>query len=201
MELEIPQLEETEGTESAEKTGKNKLFLMIAITVALVSAFMAVTKVKDDNICQAMSTAQTAAMDTWAQYQAKRERSYIAEVARNQDLVLLTVESGRDTRAIDKQIKSYSSDLARYEADMKDLSKAAKGYTKQYNALNFKDDQFDMSDATLSLSLAILAIAALTSQRWLVYFSWVIAAFGLAMGVAGLAGLGWHPDWIVQMLS
>lgn len=201
MELEIPQLEEAESTEKSEKSERSKFFLLIAITVALVSAFMAVTKVKDDNICQAMSSAQTAAMDTWAQYQAKRERSYIAEVARNQDLVLMSVESGRDTRAIDKQIKFYSSDLARYAADMKDLSKEAKGYTKQYNALNFKDDQFDLSDATLSLALAILAIAALTSQRWLVYFSWVISAFGLAMGVAGLAGLGWHPGWLVQMLS
>lgn len=198
MELEIPHPHEAEST---EKSDKNQLFLLIAITVALVSAFMAVTKVKDDNIVQAMSSAQSAAVDTWAQYQAKRERSYIAEVARNQDQVLLAVENGRDTTAISQQIRSYSTDLVRYKQDMKDLSKQAKDDTKQYNALNFKDDQFDLSDAMLSLGLALLAITALTNQRWLLYFSWVLAAFGLVMGGAGLAGWNLHPDWLVQMLS
>ena len=38
---------------------------------------------------------------------------------------------------------------------------------KQYDELNKHDDQFDLSDACLSMSLALMALTALTRKKWL----------------------------------
>lgn len=70
-----------------------------------------------------------------------------------------------------------------------------------YDALNFRDGQFDLSDALLAISIALLAVIALT-QLWALY--WVALAptlLGLAMGAAGLIGLAIHPTAIIQLLS
>ena len=41
-----------------------------AITVVVLSVFMAVTKLKDENVVQAMQHTQVTAVDSWNEYQA-----------------------------------------------------------------------------------------------------------------------------------
>ena len=77
----------------------------------------------------------------------------------------------------------------------------ARGLEDKYDALNYRDDQFDLSDAALSVSLAMLAVTALTRKRWLLWTSLVFAAFGAAMGLAGLLGLPLHPNWLSKLIS
>jgi hypothetical protein len=62
-------------------------------------------------------------------------------------------------------------------------------------------DRFDLSDATLSISLALLAIAALVSKRRLLILAWLFAGFGIVMGLAGLMGLSFHPGALTSLLS
>ena len=47
----------------------------------------------------------------------------------------------------------------------------------------------------------MLAVVALTEKRWLLWFSWVFALFGAAMGLAGLLSWHLHPDWLTKLLS
>ena len=93
------------------------------------------------------------------------------------------------------------SHLASYQTEEDTLSKKAKGFEKQYDDLNFRDDQFDLSDATFSISLAMLAITALTGKRKLLALAWLFAGFGLLMGLAGLMGLSLHPTALIKLLS
>jgi len=81
------------------------------------------------------------------------------------------------------------------------LQEKAKKFEEQYDALNYKDDQFDLSDAALSISLAMLAVTALTRRRWLLCLSLLFAGYGVVMGLAGLLGLQLHPDWLTRLLS
>ena len=67
--------------------------------------------------------------------------------------------------------------------------------------MNYRDDQFDLSDAALSICLAMLAVASLTNSARLLYLSWAFAGFGGIMGVAGLLGLHIHPDFLSKLLS
>ena len=178
------------------------LINIVAIAVALIASFMAITKVKDDNIVQAMLQAKADAVDTWNEYQSKRLKHHMMELGKNQAIALrAALGHGSPMKELDEMVDRYDADMARYTQEEKGLTEKARSFEKQYDTLNFRDDQFDLSDAILSVSLATLAVTALTRKRWLLALSLAFAAFGVVMGVAGLAGLQIHPDRLVQLLS
>ncbi|MEN3332461.1 MAG: hypothetical protein V7641_1826 [Blastocatellia bacterium] len=183
-----------------ESNARDRLNNWIAISVALLAAFMAITKVKDDNIVQAMLQAKTDAVDTWSEYQSKRIKHHMLELGRDQT-VALRATAPQAAATLDEQVKHYESEIARYQNEETELQDKARGFEKQYDALNFRDDQFDLSDAFLSVALAMLAVTALTRKRWLLWTSLVFGAFGFIMGLAGLIGWKIHPDWLTKLLS
>ena len=191
---------ETSKEINAESKTSGRLNNLVAISVALLAAFMAVTKVKDDNIVQAMLQAKSDAVDTWGEYQAKKIKHHLVELGRDQVLALRAGAAAQNT-VEETQAQRYQTEIARYEEEEDALQKKARAFEAQYDALNYKDDQFDLSDAALSVCLAMLAVAALTGKQWLLWLSWLIAAVGVIMGVGGLLGLRLHPDWLTRLLS
>jgi len=183
-----------------ETNARDRLNNWIAISVALLAAFMAITKVKDDNIVQAMLQAKTDAVDTWSEYQAKRIKHHLLELGQDQTIALRAT-APQAAAQLDEQVKHYESEIARYQNEETELQDKARAFEKQYDALNFRDDQFDLSDAFLSVALAMLAVTALTRKRWLLWTSLVFGAFGFIMGLAGLIGWRIHPDWLSRLLS
>jgi|SRR6185369_2907435 len=180
---------------------KNRLNNWVAVTVALISVFMAVTKVKDDNIVQAMLQHKSDAVDSWNEYQSKKLKHHMAELGLSQTQALQLFAPEKARAQLDAQLKQYRDMIVRYQGEEEVLMKKAKGHEKAYDDLNYRDDQFDLSDAALSICLGMLAVASLTNKRRLLYLSWVFAAFGLVMGVAGLLGLALHPDSLAKLLS
>src|ERR1043166_2114871 len=71
-----------------ESNARDRFNHWVAISVALLAAFMAVTKVKDDNIVQAMLQAKSDAVDTWGEYQAKKIKRLGVELGRAQAILL-----------------------------------------------------------------------------------------------------------------
>jgi hypothetical protein len=184
-----------------EKDSKNRLNNWVAVSVAILAAFMAVTKVKDDNIVQAMLQAQSSAVDTWSEYQSTRLKQHMMELGKDQAQALRSTAPAQTAPQLDEQVKHYDSEINRYTQESEDLRNKAHGFEAQYDALNFRDDQFDLSDAALSVGLAMLAVTALTGKRWLLWASLVFAGLGLIMGLAGLFGLHLHPDALTKLLS
>lgn len=191
---------ETQVESRSDGNTGNRFNNLIAISVALLAGFMAVTKVKDDNICQAMLQAKSDAVDSWGEYQAKRIKHHLVELGRDQTLALRTT-APQSAGSLESQAQHYEAEIARYQEEEAELQKKARGFEAQYDLLNYRDDQFDLSDAALSVCLALLAVAALTSKRWLLWVSWLIAGLGVVIGVAGLIGLKLHPDWLTKLLS
>ena len=187
-------------TESGDKS-RDRFNNWIAVSVAILAAFMAVTKVKDDNIVQAMLQAKSDAVDSWNEYQSKRIKHHLVELGHDQATAMRANAPPQSATVLEDELKRYDSDMARYGSDEKDLQAKARGLEDKYDALNYRDDQFDLSDAGLSVSLAMLAVTALTRKRWLLWTSLVFAAFGVAMGLAGLTGLPLHPNWLSKLLS
>src|SRR5262249_56019209 len=74
-------------TEGSDKQLNN----WVAITVVMLTVFMAVTKIKDDNINQAMQKAKAESVDAWTEYQAARIKLHVDE---NGLSVLRLIESG-----------------------------------------------------------------------------------------------------------
>ena len=173
----------------------------VALTVALLASFMGVCKVKDDNIVQAMQQAQADKIDHWAFYQARNAREEIAKAALTQ---LKLQALGAPESAADgyrQAIAHYETLAAEQSAKKDELRKQAEADQQRYDALNFRDDQFDLSDALLAIAIALLAITALTQMWALFAVAMVPTVFGVMMGLAGLGGWPLHPDLVVQLLS
>jgi type IV secretory pathway VirB3-like protein len=172
-----------------------------AILCLILAAFMAVTKVKDDNICQVMVKVKSEEVNAWSYYQSKSVKQNLAELGRAQLAGLSRTTSGDARAQIDAHVARYDAEIARYETEKADIKFKAEQHEKIYNGLNFRDDQFDLSDATLSISMAMLAVTALTGKRWLLLTSWAVGGFGALLGIAGLTGLNLHPGWLIKLLS
>jgi hypothetical protein len=184
---------------SAEAKNK-RLNNLVAITVLLLSVFMSICKIKDDNIVQAMQQAKADAVDTWSEYQAKKIKLHLAENALHQSGML--AESALvSPQAFQREQAFMKAEIERYTKDAQQLQQQAKAHEAKYDALNFHDDQFDMSDAALSIAIAVAAVAALTDRWWLLYFSWGSGSIGVLFGLAGFLGLRLHPDWLAALLS
>ena len=77
----------------------------------------------------------------------------------------------------------------------------AKALEAEYDRLNFRDDQFDLSEAFLSIGVALAAVAALAGSFWLLSVAWGSGALGLLFGIAGFAGLNLRLDWLAALLG
>ena len=179
---------------------ESELSAMVAITVVIVSVFLAVVKLKDENIIQGMQHSQVAAVDTWNQYQAERIKMTGDENA----AAALNLRGGladSNADAVSTEIKRLQGKMTRYAKESDELSKQAKGDDARYEALEYRHDQFDMADALCSITLALAAVAALSGRKHLLYGAWAAAGLGVVMGVAGIAGWNIHPEWLAGFLG
>jgi polyribonucleotide nucleotidyltransferase len=183
-------------TESANKRLNN----MVAITVVILSVFGAVTKIKDDNIVQAMQKAKQESVDAWAEYQSARIKLHVDENGLS-TLRLLETLGTFDKALAAKQAAEYEADIKKYQERSKETRTKAEGLEREYDRLNFRDDQFDMSDAFLAIAIAVAAVGALTESYMLLVVSWISGGFGVAFGLAGFAGWNLRPEWLAQLLS
>ena len=187
--------------EAEQKDRAARLSTLVAITIAIVATFLGVCKVKDDNIVQAMQQAQADKLDHWSYYQARNIREEIANATAD-ELRLAAKGAGIAQQA------DYQKSIATYEALASDQAKKkeevrsqAEEDQKNYDALNYRDDQFDLSDALVAIAISLLAMTALTHKKWLYGLAMIPTAFGVLFGLAGLLGLHIHWDWISKLLS
>jgi hypothetical protein len=198
--MDIDPIESASSVDEAPSSSRG-LNTAVALTVALLATFLGVCKVKDDNIVQAMQQAQADRVDEWNFYQARNIRE---EVAKATVTELQLAAAG----AQPAQAQAYQEAIARYQALVEEQTKKkdeverqAKQDAETYDALNYRDDQFDLSDALVAVAISLLAITAVTHKRWLFWVAMVPTAFGILMGMAGLFGWHLHPDAIAGLLS
>ena len=187
--------------EQAEEAAKSRLNAMVAVTIALLASFMGVCKVKDDNICQAMAKDQADKIDAWGYYQAKNTQSKLltssAEMIQLQSSVFPAETKARAEASAKKMLAKAKEEDSKKE----EYGKKAEGFDKDYESLKYRDDQFDLSDALLALSITLLAITSLTQKKWLFWLALIPTLLGVLMGLAGLLGWHIHPDAVTNLLS
>ena len=179
--------------EPVEGAGKNKINSSVAIFVAITATFMALCNVKDGNIVQAMSQAQARAIDAWSYFQAKSTKQSIAE----NSLELFKMQNLANAQAE----KTFEDEINRYEKEKAEIKKQAEGFQKEYDDINLFDDQFDMTEALLTISIAMFGITSLTQKRWLLYFASGVSLFGIILGLTGFMGISLHSDFVSKILG
>ena len=202
--MEIDPIEIVSKTTEAKQPHIQKqqwLNAAVAITVALLATFMGICKVKDDNIVQAMQQAQADKIDHWNFYQARNLREEVAKSTIT-TLQLMSLSSSKDLKPqFQAQIDHYET-LAKEQREKKEsLKSLAEQDQHNYDSLNFIDDQFDLADAAIAISISLLAVASLTELTWLYFLALLPSGFGFLMGLSGLLSLGIHPDTLIRLLS
>lgn len=188
--------------EAVEHASESRLNSAIAALVAIAATFMALCNVKDGNIVQGMAQAQANAVDQWSYYQAKGMKQNLAEATLDQlQLQRMMLTDPKFAPMLDEKIAVYQKQVKRYEKEKIDIKAKAEGEQKEYETLNLHDDQFDMSDACLSVAIALFGVTALTKKRWLLVLASAFMFFGVLFGLAGFFSWGLHPDFLAKFLS
>jgi putative Mn2+ efflux pump MntP len=202
--LDIDPVETAEELrEDSENDASNaKLNSFVAVAVAILATFMGVCNVKDDNVVQAMLAAHTEKVDQWNFFQARNIR---------EEVMLASIEEmklAKRGRTDPAEVAAYDETIARYtalaqsqNAKKEEQKKAAEAAQVRYDKLNYKDDQFDLAEASIAVAIALLAITALTHKWWLFWMAMIPSIFGVMIGGAGLLGLPFHPDFLISPLT
>lgn len=198
---------ENRGESSNAKPGdgaggksEKRLNDLVAVTVVILTVFLAVSKIKDDNVVQAMQKAQSISVDAWAEYQAARIKLHIAENSLSQ-LRLLETGIAVDKALTAKQASEYESEIKKYQSRSKETMAKAKALEVEYDRLNGHDDQFDLSEAFISIAIAVSAVAALVDNFLLLYFAWASGAVGVVFGLAGFMSWNIRLEWLIWLLG
>src|SRR6266496_2258291 len=149
--------------EAVERAHESSLGNTVALLVALAATFVALASVKDRNITLRMNQAQAKAIDTWNYYQAKSMKQNLAESTLD-ELTTLNTSTAAGAAEAGKRIDNYKKSVSRYEHEKGEIKEEAEGYEKKYEALNQQHDLFDLSEAAMSVAIALLGVTALTKK-------------------------------------
>ena len=188
-------------TAATAAASARRLNSWVAVTVALLATFIGICKVKDDNLVQAMQQAQADKLDHWSFYQARNIRQDVAQSALDELLATAAAQPVASQLKLAPAIARYRAAVADQKIKKDSLRAQAAQDQRDYDALNYRDDQFDLSDALTALAISLLALTSLTQKRWLFGVALVATLFGVLMGLAGLMGWHIHPDAISRLLS
>ncbi len=192
-----------EKIQELAENNNDGLTSVIALLVTLTATFMALCGVKAGNIGQAMDKAQAGCIDNWAYYQAKSGKQSLAE-AMADELSILSGLNGLSPEAqqqLAAKLAAYQKKAERYEGEKKEIEKQARDCETEYETLNFRDDQFDLTEALLSMSLALFGVTALTQKRWLLVVACIPMVAGFVFGLAGYCGWAIHSDRFASLLG
>src|SRR3954471_24052661 len=133
-EIEMPEPHHVPSHERA-------FFNLIAVTVALLSAFLAVTKVKSDQTVQGMLAAKTDSVDAWNEYQAKRIRLHVDQAMLVQSKALRSLLNGDAASEFDKDVGKTAERAKRYEGELGDLKSKAEAFEHKTEALHARHER------------------------------------------------------------
>jgi hypothetical protein len=187
--------------ELAAQAKDKRLNRLVALTVVVLSIVMALDQVKDGNIVQAMQQAQSNAVDRWSEYQATKTKLHIDETALAQTRFLGRIGGPGLDAPTAVEDRRLAAEIAKYRKEVVALRAAAEAFQAQYDALNVHDDQFDASDAFLSIAISIAAVAALTESTGALCGGWALGALGMAMSLAGFFGWSLHSGPMSRLLG
>jgi hypothetical protein len=97
--------------------------------------------------------------------------------------------------------KTFEDEINRHEKEKAEIKRQAEGFQKEYDDINLFDDQFDMTDALLTIAIAMLGITSLTQKRWLLYFASAVSLFGIILGLAAFMKISLHSDLVSKILG
>ena len=58
-----------------------------------------------------------------------------------------------------------------------------------------------MTDALLTIAIAMLGISSLTQKKWLLYFATAVSLVGIILGIAAFMNISLHSSFFSRLLG
>ncbi len=155
----------------------------IGLSTAILAVFAAIAALQSSNLVNEALIHQIQASDTWAEYQADRQKDHVYTIALNGLL---------DAAAATPATKPATARIAEYRAKIADesrketaLSDSARDLERETVDEMRRHHAFEYSVALLQVAIAVGAVSALTRVKPIWYLSLLIGAAGAAFCVVG----------------
>ncbi|MEQ1490510.1 MAG: DUF4337 domain-containing protein [Terricaulis sp.] len=179
----------------AEEAGNERVNNLVALSIAGLAAFVAITAIKGSNVEQQMAHAEAERNNSWAWYQAVRVREDMATY----QLADLQREGRYHPDAqIQAEITEQITEVGRVRARKDEVQTRATEAEAEHARLSVFDDQYDISSALISIAMAILAVCLLVRTRWLFWFSLAPGLLGMAFGITAMLQI---PVQVGQLIA
>ena len=122
----------------------------VGICVVLLATFMAICNVKASNIGQRMEQKQVDRNNSWAWYQARNIRQAVYEATADELSVPWPGETSESKSLREAKSADYRQRSKSQEEKMEKQKADAEEAERDYERLADKDDQFDLSEASMA---------------------------------------------------
>jgi hypothetical protein len=155
----------------------------IGLSTAILAVFAAIAALQSSNLVNEALIHQIKASDTWAEYQADRQKDHVYTIALNGLLDAAAAKPA--TNAAASRIGEYRAKIADESRKETALSDSAKDLERETEDEMRKHHAFEYSVALLQVAIAVGAVSALTRVKPIWYLSLLIGAIGSAFCVLG----------------
>lgn len=177
IEVETDKLQD-QIAEEHEKHGQEAGWLRYAgLAAAIFAVFAAMSALRAGDLINEAMISQIKASDTWAEYQASRQKEHIYTVAADN-----LSDRGSKNAAL---MRSYRGQVAKEAGKEKSLSEKARKLEEESATGVERHHSFEYAVALLQVGIALSAVAALARYKPTWYVSLTVGAVGIAFFVLG----------------
>lgn len=187
-------MSETEGSivkelEELEEKSKNQESRRIGLLISVLAIILAICGALGRKAENHVIVSRVDASNTWAYYQAKKERGFISETTGDLVQLISNGANASQKHAAEELLAHYKSKKTKYEEESKELAEKAEGYSQTAEAWERRAGRLTYSEIFLQISVVLCSIAILVGSRIFVYSGLVFSMMGILALVASLAGL------------
>lgn len=154
----------------------------VALTTALLAVFAAVAALQATSLVNEGMMSQIKASDTWAEFQASREKYHLYSVALDG---ILDREVATPSRAAAARATQYRAKIADEVGKQLERSAEARRLENESAAQLHKQHYFEYSVGLIQVAIALSAVAALAKVKPVWYVGLVAGAGGIGLFAAG----------------
>ena len=165
-----------EELNEAGEHAKEPFDRMVAVTMAIIAALLAIVSVLGHILSTEELLAQQKANDQWAYYQAKSIRRYNSEIARD----LLKAQA---SEAGAKSEEHYTANVEKYEKEGDEIQNEAKHLESESEFKGRQALRLEISEVFLEIGIVFASLAILSKQQVVWWASMMSAAVGVCIAV------------------
>jgi hypothetical protein len=159
-----------------EKEKREAWTKYVSLTVVIIAVIGSVATQWSGKYSSRVQLSQAKASDAWNLYQARSVKGHLLEVTTN----LLTKAANAGDPEVQKLIKSYAKEVAKYDSGKDESQKIARAYEADRDAAEALGKKLGPSVPLFSVSIAMASMCLLTKRKPL----WLVAILAALIGSA-----------------